>query len=225
MGAITPVGNDVATTWRALLAGQVRRSARSRSSTHRRFPVRFACEVKGFDPLDCTWIARKRSAPTCSRSTRSRRRVQAMTDAGLDDGTRYDPDRIGRHHRQRHRRPQDLRGAARRLSRARRRARSAPFFIPMFIADIAAGHRVDALQREGPELRDGLGLRHERARDRRRVSHHPVRRRRHHDHRRLRGDRHADGDRRLRQHEGALRAQRRRRRRRRVRSTRRATAS
>ena len=50
MGVITPVGNDVATTWRALL------DAKSGAApiTHfdaSNFPVRFACEVKGFDPL------------------------------------------------------------------------------------------------------------------------------------------------------------------------------
>ena len=50
MGMITPVGNDVATTWRALLAGEsgAANITKFDAST---WPVRFACEVKGFDPL------------------------------------------------------------------------------------------------------------------------------------------------------------------------------
>ena len=51
MGAITPVGNDVATTWQALLDGK----SGAGPITHfdaSNFPVRFACEVKAFDPLE-----------------------------------------------------------------------------------------------------------------------------------------------------------------------------
>ena len=44
MGAITPVGNDVAATWRAITAGRVRRRRRSRSST--RPPSRCASRAR-----------------------------------------------------------------------------------------------------------------------------------------------------------------------------------
>ena len=50
MGAITPVGNDVATTWRAITEG-VSGGATITKFDHSTFPVHFACEVKGFDPL------------------------------------------------------------------------------------------------------------------------------------------------------------------------------
>src|SRR6267378_7896820 len=50
MGAITPVGNDVATTWRALISGESG-SANITKFDATTWPVRFACEVKGFDPL------------------------------------------------------------------------------------------------------------------------------------------------------------------------------
>jgi len=51
LGLVTPVGNSVETTWSALKEG--------RSGAHyikkfdaEKFPVRFACEVNNFDPLD-----------------------------------------------------------------------------------------------------------------------------------------------------------------------------
>ena len=50
LGAITPVGNDVATTWRALQAGVSGAKGITKFDPST-FPVRFACEVKGFDPL------------------------------------------------------------------------------------------------------------------------------------------------------------------------------
>ena len=54
MGAVTPLGNDVETTWTNLIAGRVRRRRRSRSSTRASYPVTFACELKDFDPKE--WI-------------------------------------------------------------------------------------------------------------------------------------------------------------------------
>ena len=50
MGAITPVGNDVAATWRAISQGS-RAAPPITKFDHSTFPVQFACEVKGFDPL------------------------------------------------------------------------------------------------------------------------------------------------------------------------------
>jgi beta-ketoacyl-acyl-carrier-protein synthase II len=53
LGLVTPLGNDVATTWRALLAGR----SGVAPITHfdaSGFPVRIAAEVKGFDPRHAT---------------------------------------------------------------------------------------------------------------------------------------------------------------------------
>ena len=50
MGAITPVGNDVAATWAAICAGKPG-GAEITKFDHSTFPVHFAAEVKGFDPL------------------------------------------------------------------------------------------------------------------------------------------------------------------------------
>jgi 3-oxoacyl-[acyl-carrier-protein] synthase II len=136
MGAITPVGNDVAATWRAITAGVsgVGPITKFDAST---FPTRIACEVKGFDPL--LYMERKeakRADPFAQYAIAAS--VQAMTDAGLDDGSHYDPDRLGviigsgigglKTFEEQHD-----------VYRERGQSKISAFFIPMFISDIAAG--------------------------------------------------------------------------------------
>src|SRR5881394_1808225 len=50
MGLVTPVGNDVASTWAALVAGKSGAGPITRFD-HTQLPVHFACEVKRYDPL------------------------------------------------------------------------------------------------------------------------------------------------------------------------------
>ncbi|MBA3656522.1 MAG: beta-ketoacyl-[acyl-carrier-protein] synthase II, partial [Gemmatimonadaceae bacterium] len=50
LGVISPVGNDVATTWDALKQGRSGTGPITKFDATN-FPVRFAAEVKGFDPL------------------------------------------------------------------------------------------------------------------------------------------------------------------------------
>ncbi|MFT3744886.1 MAG: beta-ketoacyl-ACP synthase II [Pyrinomonadaceae bacterium] len=50
LGSVTACGNDVPTTWGALMRGENGADYISRFDTER-FSVKFACEVKGFDPL------------------------------------------------------------------------------------------------------------------------------------------------------------------------------
>jgi 3-oxoacyl-[acyl-carrier-protein] synthase II len=136
MGAITPVGNDVATTWRALLDGK----SGAAPITHfdaANFPVKFAAEVKDFDPL--TYMERK-EAKHADQFTQYAVGAanQAMTDAGLAEPNGMDPDRIGvivgsgigglRSFEEQHD-----------VYRQRGPGKISPFFIPMFISDIAAG--------------------------------------------------------------------------------------
>lgn len=136
MGAITPVGNDVATTWRALLEGK----SGAAPITHfdaSNFPVRFACEVKNFDPL--TYMDRK-EAKRADQFTQYAVGAanQAMKDAGLAEQNGMDPDRIGvivgsgigglKSFEEQHD-----------VYRQRGPGKISPFFIPMFISDIAAG--------------------------------------------------------------------------------------
>src|SRR5829696_6674319 len=94
MGAVTPVGNDVATMWRSLIEGR----SGAAPITHfdaSTFDVRFACEVKDFDPL--AYMDRK-EAKRADQFTQYAvaGAVQAMTDAGLGAGLNgIDPDRVG----------------------------------------------------------------------------------------------------------------------------------
>ena len=135
LGAVTPVGNDVATTWRALLDGVSGASGITKFDPAT-FPVRFAAEVKGFDPLKSMERKEaKRADPYTQYAVAAS--VEAMTDAGLSTGN-YDVDRLGvivgsgigglKSFEEQHD-----------IYRERGASKISPFFIPMFIADIAAG--------------------------------------------------------------------------------------
>jgi 3-oxoacyl-[acyl-carrier-protein] synthase II len=147
LGAITPVGNDVATTWRAILDG-CSGAAHITKFDYSNFPVTFACEVKGFDPS--TYMDRKearRADPYTQYAVGAA--VQAMTDAGLATGDIGDPDRIGvivgsgigglKSFEEQHD-----------VYRERGQSKISPFFIPMFIADIAAGIVSMRFKAKGP---------------------------------------------------------------------------
>ena len=136
LGAITPVGNDVAATWRALVEGVPGAGAITKFDASK-FPVRFACEVKGFDPLE--YMDRKEAKRSDMYAQYALAgSAQAMADAGLTDPGLYDPDRIGvilgsgigglKSFEEQHD-----------IYRERGPSKISPFFIPMFIADIAAG--------------------------------------------------------------------------------------
>src|SRR5258708_17193359 len=49
VGLVTPLGTDADTTWRALIAGTSGAAVITKFDPAQ-LPVRFACEVKGFDP-------------------------------------------------------------------------------------------------------------------------------------------------------------------------------
>ena len=51
LGLVTACGNDVPATWRALMAGENGADIIKKFDIEN-FPVKFACEVKGFDPLN-----------------------------------------------------------------------------------------------------------------------------------------------------------------------------
>jgi 3-oxoacyl-[acyl-carrier-protein] synthase II len=135
LGAITPVGNDVATTWRAMQAG-VSGAADITKFDASSFPVRFACEVKGFDPLKTMERKEAKRADLYAQYAVAAS-VEAMADAALVPGA-YDVDRTGviigsgigglKSFEEQHD-----------VYRERGQSKISPFFIPMFIADIAAG--------------------------------------------------------------------------------------
>ncbi|HVG44888.1 MAG TPA: beta-ketoacyl-ACP synthase II, partial [Longimicrobium sp.] len=136
-GLLTPVGLDVQESWAALLDGQSGAAPITQFDTTD-FKVRFACEVKGFDPE--AYIDRKEAKRTDRFAQFAiAASVQAMRQAGLDElPGGIDAERFGviigsgiggiwtfedQHRKLIERGP----------------SRISPFFVPMFISDIAAG--------------------------------------------------------------------------------------
>jgi 3-oxoacyl-[acyl-carrier-protein] synthase II len=135
LGAVTPVGNDVPAFWDGLLAGRSGGAPIQRFDASRH-KVRFAAEVKGYDPgqyMDRKEV--KRSDPYTQFAMGAS--VQAMTDAGLAAGG-FAAERFG-----------TLIGSGiggiltfeeqHSTLIASGPDRISPFFIPSFIGDIAAG--------------------------------------------------------------------------------------
>ncbi|MFM8782057.1 MAG: beta-ketoacyl-ACP synthase II, partial [Gemmatimonadota bacterium] len=135
LGAVTPVGNDVATTWQGLLAGRSGAAGITRFDASQ-FKVRFACEVKG---LDIGLYMDRKEAKRADLYTQYAvaAAVQAMQDAGLETGG-YEPEDCGviigsgigglRTMEDQHA-----------VYMTSGPGRISPFYIPMFISDIAAG--------------------------------------------------------------------------------------
>src|SRR5919204_997273 len=91
LGAVTPLGNDVESTWQNLVAGKSGAADITQFDASP-FSVHFACEVKGFDPTE--YIDRKRAR----RMDRFAHLIvaaarQAEADAGLEIAK--EPDRVG----------------------------------------------------------------------------------------------------------------------------------
>ena len=91
LGALTPLGNDVASTWQALVDGRSGAGGITQFDSSD-YAVHFACEVKGFDPTE--YIDRKRAR----RMDRFAHLIvaaarQAEADAGLEIAS--EADRVG----------------------------------------------------------------------------------------------------------------------------------
>ena len=91
LGALTPLGNDVRSSWEHLIAGESGAGPITQFDTTG-FPVTFACEVKDFDPGD--WVDHKQAR----RMDRFAQLIvaaarQAEQDSGLDIAK--ESDRVG----------------------------------------------------------------------------------------------------------------------------------
>ncbi len=91
LGMVSPLGNDVQTSWSRLLAGESG-AAEIQAFDHSDYNVHFACELKDFDPTE--WVDRK----AARRMDRFAQMIiaaarQAETDSGVDVATA--PDRHG----------------------------------------------------------------------------------------------------------------------------------
>ena len=139
LGALTPLGNDVQTSWKNLVDG-VSGAARITRFDPEKFKTQFACEVKGFDATEFLdrKDARKMDLFTQYAVVTSE---MALRDAGLstEDGS-LDSDRggviwgsgIGGF--------QTFMNEAKNFYLGDGTPRFSPFFIPMMITDIAPGH-------------------------------------------------------------------------------------
>jgi len=135
LGLVTPVGNDVESTWDALLDGKPGAAPITKFNASNQ-QVRFACEVKGFDPLQ--YIDRKEARRYDLFAQLALAAAhQAINQAGLE-GRFPSPDRTG-----------VVIGSGIggmqtyedncSLYLTKGPDRVSPFFVPMFIPDIAAG--------------------------------------------------------------------------------------
>jgi 3-oxoacyl-[acyl-carrier-protein] synthase II len=135
LGLVTPVGTDVDSTWTALLAGTPGAAPITKFDPQK-LSVRFACEVKGFDPL--RYIDRKEARRYDLFAQFALGAAhQAVSQAGLE-GQVPSPERTGviigsgiggMQTYEDNCTAYILKGPD----------RVSPFFVPMFIPDIAAG--------------------------------------------------------------------------------------
>jgi 3-oxoacyl-[acyl-carrier-protein] synthase II len=145
LGAVTPIGADAPSTWRAAVAGESGIDF-IRSFDASEFPVRVAAEVKDFDP---TQVAGPKDARRLDRNVLLSLGAarEAVADAGLDGV--YPADRVG-----------ILFGTAIGgiigiveqvdVLRDRGPGRVAPTFIPNVLVDTASGQLAIALGFRGP---------------------------------------------------------------------------
>jgi 3-oxoacyl-[acyl-carrier-protein] synthase II len=144
LGAITPLGNDAPSTWRAAVAGESGIDF-IKSFDASGFPVRVAAEVKDFDP---TGLVNPKEARRLDRNVllALAAAVEAKDDAGLNG---FDPARVG----------VVLGSAIGGLSgivaqgdvlRERGADRVSPYFIPSVLVDSASGQIAISLGVRGP---------------------------------------------------------------------------
>ncbi len=135
LGLVTPIGTDVDSTWTALLAGTPGAAPITKFDPAR-LSVRFACEVKGFDPLQYMDRKESRRYDLFAQFALAAAH-QAVTQAGLE-GRVPSPERTGviigsgiggMQTYEDNCTAYVLKGPD----------RVSPFFVPMFIPDIAAG--------------------------------------------------------------------------------------
>ena len=139
LGAVTPLGNDVETTWTNALAGV----SGAGPITHfdaSKFKTQFACEVKGFDPLSFMDRKKVRTLDLYAQFAMYAAR-QAVEDSGIENDEKLNRDRIGviiaagiggLHTFEEE--------AGYYAKNEENGPKYNPFFIPKMIADIASGH-------------------------------------------------------------------------------------
>jgi 3-oxoacyl-[acyl-carrier-protein] synthase II len=138
IGLLTPVGHGVRSSWEALLAGKSGGAPIRNFEITDDYDVRFAAEVKDWTP-DAVLDRKEQKRTDRYAQFAIWTAEEAVIDAGLKDNDQVDRDRIG-----------VIIGSGiggittfeeqARVMVERGPKRISPFFIPMFIPDIAAGH-------------------------------------------------------------------------------------
>ena len=139
MGAVTPIGNDVETTWQNAVAGV----SGAGPITHfdaSKFKTQFACEVKNFDP-SVHFDRKKARTLDLYAQYALVAAEQAVKDSGIEEAANLNKDRVGvivaagiggLHTFEEE--------AGYYALNADKGPKYNPFFIPKMIADIASGH-------------------------------------------------------------------------------------
>ncbi|HTI93550.1 MAG TPA: beta-ketoacyl-ACP synthase II [Puia sp.] len=137
IGALTPIGNNTNDYWNGLINGVSGANPITLFDCSK-FKTRFACELKGFDPLQ--YLDRKESRKV-DRYTQIALAAsdEAIRDAGIDK-EKMDPDRIGVVFASGIGGLITFQEEVINFSKGDGTPRFNPFFIPKMILDIAAGH-------------------------------------------------------------------------------------
>jgi 3-oxoacyl-[acyl-carrier-protein] synthase II len=137
IGALTPIGNTTSDYWAALLRG-VPGAGPITLFDASKFKTRFACELKGFDPLQ--YLDKKESRKV-DRYTQIALAAsdEAVRDAGIG-GDDMNPDRIGVVFASGIGGLTTFQDEVINFAKGDGTPRFNPFFIPKMILDIAAGH-------------------------------------------------------------------------------------
>jgi 3-oxoacyl-[acyl-carrier-protein] synthase II len=145
MGAVSPLGNDLSSTWKAAVAGESGIDF-IQSFDASEFPVRVAAEVKGFDPPE---IVSPKEARRLDRNVLLALAAgkEALDDSALD--AHYEPERMG-----------ILFGSAiggflgimqqHEVLQERGPERISPHFLPSVLVDSASGQLAISLGLRGP---------------------------------------------------------------------------
>ena len=136
LGALTPIGNSAEEFWKNLVAGTSGAAPITRFDASK-FKTQFACEVKGYDPMDHfdRKEARKLDPFTQYAMITS---AEAVADAGLSAET-MNPDRIGVIWGSGIGGLRTFQDECLAFGQGDGTPRFNPFFIPKMIADIASG--------------------------------------------------------------------------------------
>ncbi|MCM1052173.1 MAG: beta-ketoacyl-ACP synthase II [Paenibacillus sp.] len=152
LGAITPIGNDVETTWANALAG-VSGAAPITHFDASKFKTQFACEVKNYNPADHFDRKKLRQLDLYAQYGIVAAR-QAVADSNILEASNLNRDRVGvivaagiggLH-------TFEEEAGYYAVNGAEQGPKYNPFFIPKMIADIASGHISMEYQFHGPNF-------------------------------------------------------------------------